>query len=84
MENSKNQTQQTNDVGIIIPPKAILSLILIIGLILASSLYFNWILDQKMTAICQNFSMEYLYRDSGSFYCLSTNGTIKLKEIQYR
>lgn len=54
-------------------------------LVLAFSL--QWFIDMyltyKMEQICQNLSMAYSYRDSTSFYCLSTNKTVKVKEIRY-
>jgi len=48
----------------------------------------SWFIDDylthKMTEVCHNLSMEYYYKDGSSFYCLSTNGSIIIKEIRYR
>jgi hypothetical protein len=38
----------------------------------------------KMVEFCHNLSMEFTYKESGSFYCTnSTNGTINIKEVKY-
>jgi hypothetical protein len=65
--------------------------ILWVGIFLICVLFIggiSWFIDDylthKMTEMCHNLSMEYYYKDSSSFYCLSTNGSIIIKEIRYK
>jgi hypothetical protein len=68
-------------------PKSDLLAIIAVISIFAIILGYMWLIDDylthKMTEICRNYSMEYYYHDTGSFYCMSVNGSIKMKEIQY-
>lgn len=57
---------------------------LLILAMLALMWFDNNYLTHRMTQICENMSMTYFYQDTGSFYCLATNGTITTREIRYR
>lgn len=46
-----------------------------------------WLLDKylegRMTQICRDLNMTYLYKDSASFYCMSNNPPLVIKEVKY-
>ncbi len=64
---------------------AVIISVLIFFLILGVMWLIDDYLEQKMSEVCTNLSMTYLYKEVGSFYCFSTiNGTIQIKEIKYK
>ena len=65
----------------------VLAMVVIIFILLF--LGYMWLADSyvvnKMRAVCQNYSMDYSYKDDSSFYCFSTHlDSVTIKEIKYR
>ena len=64
-----------------------LAVIILIFILLFLSYMFitDSYIVSKMRAVCQNYSMDYSYKDDSSFYCLSTHlDSVTIKEIKYR
>ena len=71
---SKNQR---NDICLLAISAALI--LFLVGLWWAFDIY----LIHRMTDICHSLNMSYYYKEIGTFYCISTNSTIRIQEIHY-